>query len=109
LIRRIAKFFNVSAAILVDDDPITIEYIAAQINLYSALVNSELDVADLARMLSAPAADQPEVLRQLLHAKQTADAAGVLEHDPHRRGDELEMTATVLFRAPQAKDADEPA
>jgi transcriptional regulator with XRE-family HTH domain len=107
LIRRIAKFFNVSAAVLVDDDPIAIEYITAQVTLYSALLNNEIDVADLARMLSAPAADQPMVLRELLRTKQIADAAPVLDHDTLRRDGRPEMPATVLFRAPPTMSSDE--
>ena len=107
LIRRIAKFFNVSAAILVDDDPIEIEYITAQANLYSALLNNELDIADLAGMLSASNADQPAVLRELLRTKQIADAASVSNHGTLRRDGKPEFPATVLFRAPPTKSADE--
>ena len=109
LIRRIAKFFNVSAAVLVDDDPIAIEYIAAQVNLYSALLNNDLNVADLAQMLNAPAADQPGVLRQLMRAKRAAEVTRALDCDPLDEDDPLKASATVLFRAPLTGNDDESA
>jgi len=105
LIRKISKFFNVSAAALVDDDPVAVEYITAQMNLYSALVNKDLDVAEIETMLNAPLADQPAALAQVLQAKHALDASR--DHGRgHRSHEEGAVTgnATVLFRAPGSRD-----
>ncbi|RSM68952.1 hypothetical protein DL991_40980 [Amycolatopsis sp. WAC 01375] len=85
-IRGIAAFFEVSAAFLVDDDPLLAEYVVAQLDLYAALIDQELSVQEARQLLRAPSARRPPVLERLLRAKERYDesfaSAHALSPDP---------------------------
>lgn len=104
-IRRIAAFFEVSAAFLVDDDPLLAEYVAAQLDLYAALIDHELSVEDARQLLRAPSAKMPAVLTRLIEAKERYDESFASAHglSPTASDGDLAHRISPLFLAPGAE------
>ncbi|WP_410646174.1 helix-turn-helix domain-containing protein [Amycolatopsis sp. cmx-4-54] len=111
LIQGIAAFFEVSGAVLVDDDPQLREYVSAQLDLYSALIEQDLPLAEAKQLLRAPSAEPPAVIARLLDTRQryrgssdTSDIApaarewspssvGPVFREPLTKGDNLPVRA----------------
>ncbi|OXM56404.1 hypothetical protein CFP71_13325 [Amycolatopsis thailandensis] len=88
LIQGIAAFFEVSGAVLVDNDPRLREYVRAQLDLYSALIEQDLPLAEAKQLLRAPSAEPPALIARLLDTRQRyldgSDDSGIVPVERER-------------------------
>ncbi len=100
LIRKTSRFFGVSTAVLTDDDPLVGRFVAAQLDLYAALLDREISIDQLREMVESPTRQPSELvavieLRKLLNAARGGSHESA-EADPEGWGG----TAYVQFREP---------
>jgi transcriptional regulator with XRE-family HTH domain len=100
LIRKTSRFFGVSTAVLTDDDPLVGMYVAAQLDLYAALLDREINIDQLRDLLESPVR-QPVELVTVVELRKLLDAA---RGTPHESVDAAPQgrdgTAYVEFKEP---------
>ncbi|MFI5593445.1 helix-turn-helix domain-containing protein [Amycolatopsis sp. NPDC051758] len=97
LIRNTSRFFGVSTAVLTDDDPLVGMYVAAQLDLYAALLDREIDVDQLRELLASPA-QQPVELVAVVELRRLLDVAAEGMHESS--GVAARGSAGVEFKEP---------